>query len=455
MEKKFSFGLDIGSDKHYLAILTPEQKLYKEIAVPHNYQGFKMALEEIKAAQNEFKVEPIGGLEGCHGYGSPFDMYLIDHGIQLKQVNSFKLSRYREIFGQPFKKDPHDARLIASFVANYQLLEIDERKCLHDIVREDTRALKLRILSRYQETLVREQTRYKNRIKKHIKEYFPEYLDIVGKSSICNYNSLSFLIECPQLYQLKALNVKKIAEFRASGSKAKVGISLATKIKRTVATIDYFPPTMEIICEVIRYEARRLLELKKEIQELDRKLEEIGKDFKSFRIIKSYRGAGTRTASRLAGEIIDIKRFHSPDALAIYLGVAGNDDFSGKSEVVRTARKVNYRAKNAIMEIAFSSIRFNSKSKVYYAKKRAEGKSHWEAVKCLARHLVRIFYAMLMNNMCYDPNYKRPGPVRKEEKIRARRQPCNKRSEDLIKEKEPYLAVVNLCHRTGVGSRKL
>lgn len=416
MEKLLTFGIDIGSNEHHLAIFTPEGTWEKEIVVPHNYRGFKMALDELKGVEEKFGMRILGGLEGYHGYGSPFDMYLLDHGIQLKQVNSFKLDKYRELFGQPFKKDSHDAKLIASFVANHKLLKIGERRCLHDIIRENKIAQNLRALSRYQETLVREQTRCKNRIRKHIKEYFPEYLDIISKNGLCAYKSLSLLIECFHLGRLKEMGAKEISNLRAPGSKARVGTPFATKIKRAVESIDYFPPTMEAICEVISREAKRLLELKQEISELDKKLENMGRNFKPFRIIKSYTGAGTRESARLAGEIVSVERFHSADAFALYIGTAGNDDSSGKTKRVKTARKINYRAKNAIMLIAFCSIRFNPKSRAYYARRRGEGMTHWEAVKRLARHLARIFYAMLKNGMEYDPEYKSPGPREKMEK---------------------------------------
>ena len=406
MNKIIAFGIDVGSERHHIAILTPENQLYKEIVVEHNQKGFKKALGEILMAKEKFNAEPLGGLEGHNGYGSPFDEYLMAHGVKLKQVNSFKLSRYRELYGQPFKKDKHDARLIANFVANYKALEIDERKCLHEIIYEEQTIQKIRLLTRYQERLIREQTRLKNRLQKHLREYFPEYFTIVKKKQLSNYNSLSLLRECPEIERLKNLNEEEIAGLRANDSKACVGSKLAKKVKKVVEDIEYFPKSMEVLCEVIKSEAKRLLELKREIRQLDKRIEEEGRNCEMFKIIKSYPGAGTRTAGRLAGEIISVERFRSSSALGVYLGVSGIDDSSGKIVRVRAVRKFNYRAKNAIMEIAFSSIRLNPLSKTYYVKKRCEGKSHWEAIKYLARQIVKVFYAMLKNHTLYDPNYR-------------------------------------------------
>lgn len=405
MEKMITFGIDIGSGKHHFVIFIPEEQLFEEeFVVPHNQSGFEESLSRIRAAEKKYHAVAIGGMEGSGGYANPFDQYLIDHGVSLKQVNSFKLSRYRELFGQPFKNDEYDAKLIASFVANHKLLELDERKCLHDLVRKDPQIQRLKILTRYQSDLVKEQTRYKNRLQKDIKGYFPEYLEIVDNDKLNNYNSLSLLIECFDIESLNSMYSKQIAELRAPESKAKVGEKLAGKVKAKVKSLTYQPEYSPATCEVIKREAMKLLELKKEIKELDKEISEL--DIEEVKIVSSFNGAGIRSAGRLVGELVTIERFHSPDAVALYCGVAGLDDKSGKREWVRAARKINHRAKNALMNIAFASIQFNPKSGVYYAKKRAEGKNHWAAVKCLARQIIKVLYAMLMNRTMYDPNYK-------------------------------------------------
>jgi len=41
-------------------------------------------------------------------------------------------------------------------------------------------------------------------------------------------------------------------------------------------------------------------------------------------------------------------------------------------------------------------------SRVYYEKKRAEGKRHNQAVRALGRHLVRVIWSMLKNERDYE-----------------------------------------------------
>jgi hypothetical protein len=47
-------------------------------------------------------------------------------------------------------------------------------------------------------------------------------------------------------------------------------------------------------------------------------------------------------------------------------------------------------------------IRCVPESKAYYDKKRAEGKSHNQAVRALGRHLVRVIWSMLKNKRDYE-----------------------------------------------------
>jgi hypothetical protein len=51
--------------------------------------------------------------------------------------------------------------------------------------------------------------------------------------------------------------------------------------------------------------------------------------------------------------------------------------------------------------MAGGSIRLSLQSKAYYLKKRAEGKSHNHALRCLARQMIKVIYKMLTENRDY------------------------------------------------------
>ena len=69
------------------------------------------------------------------------------------------------------------------------------------------------------------------------------------------------------------------------------------------------------------------------------------------------------------------------------------------------ARRGNRRLKNALHLAAFASLG-HPPSRAYYDRKRAEGKSHDAAVRCLARRRVDVLHPMLTSGRAY--HYEEP-----------------------------------------------
>ena len=97
------------------------------------------------------------------------------------------------------------------------------------------------------------------------------------------------------------------------------------------------------------------------------------------------------------------KTFPSAAHLAAYAGIAPVTRRSGSS--IRgeyAARRGNKALKDAFYQAAFASL-FHPPSRVYYERKRAEGKGHSQAVLALARRRVDVLYAMMRDGTCYHP----------------------------------------------------
>jgi hypothetical protein len=67
---------------------------------------------------------------------------------------------------------------------------------------------------------------------------------------------------------------------------------------------------------------------------------------------------------------------------------------------------VNHHAKDAIIKIAVYSAIHSKESKTFLKRKMKEGKSYWEAIRALARNLIRVFFTMIKNNSSLQENYK-------------------------------------------------
>jgi transposase len=81
--------------------------------------------------------------------------------------------------------------------------------------------------------------------------------------------------------------------------------------------------------------------------------------------------------------------------------VACIDDNSGKSKKTRAVYKANRICKATMIKIAGCTIKSVPESKTYYEKKRAEGKKHNHALRCLARQLIKVIFKLLMEDRDY------------------------------------------------------
>ena len=66
------------------------------------------------------------------------------------------------------------------------------------------------------------------------------------------------------------------------------------------------------------------------------------------------------------------------------------------------ARAGNKRLKNALFLSAFAALH-DPDSRVYYDRRRAQGKKHNAALICLARRRTDVIYAMLRDHTRYQP----------------------------------------------------
>ena len=105
----------------------------------------------------------------------------------------------------------------------------------------------------------------------------------------------------------------------------------------------------------------------------------------------SLPGSGPLTAAKLVRETAGIRRFHSEAAFARHAGVAPIPVWSGNTAGrVRMTRAGNRQLNMALHRIAVTQIRLRSSAgRVYFEKKKIEGMSAPEALRCLKRRLAR------------------------------------------------------------------
>jgi transposase len=106
-------------------------------------------------------------------------------------------------------------------------------------------------------------------------------------------------------------------------------------------------------------------------------------------------GCAAVTAAKLLAEIGPIDRFRSDAQLARHAGVAPLEASSGRTHRHRLDRGGNRQLNAALYRIAITQSRYHPDARAYLERKKAEGKSRREAIRCLKRLLARVVFNTL------------------------------------------------------------
>jgi transposase len=133
--------------------------------------------------------------------------------------------------------------------------------------------------------------------------------------------------------------------------------------------------------------------------------------------LTSLFGVGPVIAGRILAETGDVRRFATKDKFASYNGTAPIDASSGEQARHRLSRAGNRRINHVLHMMAVTQIRYPATpGRRYYERKRREGKTPREALRCLKRRLSDLVYHQLANDRrgtigtCGSPTTPRPTP---------------------------------------------
>jgi transposase len=149
----------------------------------------------------------------------------------------------------------------------------------------------------------------------------------------------------------------------------------------------------EVQVRIARELVARCRSLNREIDALNQELEQ--RTAAIAPALLEVPGCGSITAAKLLAEIGPISRFKSDAQLARHSGVAPLEASSGKTQRHRLDRGGNRQLNAALYRIAITQSRYHPGARAYLERKRAEGKSRREALRCLKRLLARVVYNAL------------------------------------------------------------
>jgi len=279
-------------------------------------------------------------IEGAHGLGHGLAQWLVAHGEAVVDVPARLVARVRLLSGGG-KSDPADAR--ATGVAAQRA----ER--LHPVVAEDD-TVPLRLLTDRRDDLTAERTRTVNRLHRLLRDLLP------------------------------------------GGGPRKLSADEASRLLRRLR-----PGSA---ADQVRLELAK--ELVTELRALDRKL--LANEARIAAAVRAYgstltdlAGVGVIVAAKLIGRSGPMRRFPTAAQYAAYAGAAPLETSSGDVRRHRLNRRGDLQLNRALYTAALTQARMpQTDGYAYVVRKRQEGKSTKEALRCLKRRLANVVYRRLL-----------------------------------------------------------
>jgi transposase len=292
----------------------------------------------------ELGQERVWAIEDCRHLSRRLEGALIAAGERVVRVPPRMMGQSRRGEREPGKSDQIDARAVARAV----LREGVERFPAAFL---DEQAMEIRLLADHRADLVTERTRQINRLRWHL-------VDL-----------------CPDL------------EAKIPARKLDSGVML-DRIARRLRHSERTART------------RVALELVTSIRSLSRQADALQREL--LTLIKVYRpellaesGCGTLTAATLIARTAGAERFPTDAHFARQAGVAPIPVSSGRRDRHRLHRGGDRQLNRALHVIAITRARIDPETRAYLERKRGEGKTNREAIRCLKRHLARHIHRLL------------------------------------------------------------
>jgi transposase len=285
--------------------------------------------------------ERLWAVENCRQLARWLEQQLLRVGEQLVRVPPKLTVPERRAGRTRGKSDPIDALAIARAAIrepNLSRPRADER-----ISRE------LKLLVDHRDDLVDQRRRTQQRLRWHLHQLDPSY-------------------EVPLRRLDRATQLDRVGRWLARREQ-----ELQVRIARELVSI-------------IRTLNRAVSELD---QELEARTSEIAP------ALLELPGCAAVTAAKLLAEIGPVDRFKTDAQLARHSGVAPLEASSGRTQRHRLDRGGNRQLNAALYRIAITQARYYAPARDYLERKRAEGKSRREALRCLKRLLVRVVFNTL------------------------------------------------------------
>jgi transposase len=381
-------GFDWARDHHDVVIVDRQGKIVTELRFQHSLAGWQQFREQVK-------LYPALGVALETSQGTAVDQ-LLQTECNVYPVNPRSAKSYRERKAPSGNKTD---RLDAWSLAEALRLDGQQWKALQPL---DPLTQQLQLLCRDEISLIEQRTALVNQLQQALVEYYPAALEAFEDwtQSFC----WDFVLQFPTPENLAAAGRRRWEKFlhtqklwRPETAQKRLDIFQNARAFCGSAPVTGAKSLLAISL------AKLLKALQLQLDQYRQQIEALFKQHPDHDLFGSLPGAAQTLAPRLLGEIGGSnQRFENTQALQCIAGTAPVSFQSGQIHRVRIRYQCNKILRHTIHLWTQCCVRVCPWAEVYYRQKRAEGKSHACALRCLGQRLLKIVWKMLQTRKPYD-----------------------------------------------------
>ena len=364
-------GIDIAKRKHEAAVIDGEGAvIIKPFSFTNNCSGYNRLLAML--AKAKLPLDEVSfAMEATGHYWLALFTRLQKEGFRVQVINPVQTNSIRSFYIRQAKTDPRDALLIAEVIRFGHFSE----STLHP-----ENIYELRELCRGRHAIVSMQADVKRKVV-----------------------AMAILQTCPTPKELSEMPLEELCHLIEVSSHKRFRMAKARELQELARNSFGFAMAGDVFSTMIRLYAKHLDFLKQQVREMDRKIAEIMETLDTP--ITTITGIGPTLGAYILSEIGDISRFSSAAKLAAYAGIDPTMRQSGKYNGVRNrmSKRGSPYLRHAIWLATSSAVLHDPALKLYFQKKRDEGKPYMASVGHACRKMVSIIYAVMRDNKAYTP----------------------------------------------------
>ena len=382
-------GIDIAKLNHFAAAISSDGEILIEpFKFTNDYDGFYLLLSKLAPLdQNSIII----GLESTAHYGDNLVRFLISKDFKVCVLNPIQTSSMRKNNVRKTKTDKVDTFVIAKTLMMQDSLRF--------MTLDDLDYIELKELGRFRQKLVKQRTRLKIQLTSYVDQVFPE-LQYFFKSGLHQNSVYALLKEAPTPTAIASMHMTHLAHLLEVASHGHFGKEKAREL-RVLAQ-----KSVGVNDSSLSIQITHTIE---QIELLDSQLFHTELEMANLvtclhSVIMTIPGIGFINGGMILGEIGDIHHFSEPKKLLAFAGLDPSVHQSGNFQAQRTrmskrgSRVLRYALINATPNV----IKSNATFKAYYDAKRAEGRTHYNALGHCAGKLVRVIWKMLTDEVEFN-----------------------------------------------------